>query len=105
MWSINNLRHVSIFNKKIYFCIKLSRYICNFFDKRLTTRRDLSWYDVHSHCTKACENHIILINSTIFDEICNEVISLDTIVCYSLYIAPEAIDGNTLIYLGPLQSG
>ena len=75
------LRHLPILGKKTYLLTKPIRYICENCDSHPTTTQILPWYDARSSCTKAYEQHLMLmlINSTITDVSCKEDIGWDVI--------------------------
>lgn len=75
------LRHLPILGKKTYLLIKPIRYICEDCDNHPTTTQILPWYDARSSCTKAYEQHLMLmlLNSTITDVSCKEDIGWDAI--------------------------
>jgi len=75
------LRHLPILGKKTYLLIKPVRYTCEDCDNHPTTMQILPWYDERSSCTKAYEQHLILmlLNSTITDVSCKEDIGWDAI--------------------------
>jgi transposase len=63
------LRHIPMFERKVYIEIKPKRYICNKCKGNPTTTQRLDWYDARTGQTKAYEKYILkqLINSTIED--------------------------------------
>lgn len=63
------LRHIPMFERKVYIEIKPKRYICRKCNGNPTTTQRLGWYDARTGQTKAYEKYILkqLINSTIED--------------------------------------
>ncbi|CAK0764043.1 transposase [Gammaproteobacteria bacterium] len=76
------LRHLPIFGKEVYICIRLPRYQCINCPGNPTTTQKVSWFDRRSGQTKAFEKHILLscVNSTISDVSIKENISYDAII-------------------------
>lgn len=63
------LRHLPVFNKKVYIEIKPKRYRCPYCEGNPTTTQKSEWYEANAGYTKAYEQMILVqvINSTIVD--------------------------------------
>jgi transposase len=63
------LRHLPVFNRKVYIEIRPKRYRCPYCEGNPTTTQKSEWYEANSAHTKAYEQMILveLINSTIVD--------------------------------------
>lgn len=77
------LRHLPILGMQVWIEIAPKRFRCPFCDDHPTTTQVLSWYTPNTPCTKAFEQHLLvmLIHSTVVD------------VCQKEGIKPDAVQG------------
>jgi transposase len=77
------LRHLPILGMQVWIAIRPKRFRCPFCDDHPTTTQVLPWYTPNAPCTKAFEQHmlVLLINSTIAD------------VCRKAEVLPDAVLG------------
>ena len=75
------LRHLSVFDQRVYLRIRPARYQCEYCQDRPTITEETSWYNKRSKFTKAYEDYLMkmLINSTFTDVSLKEGVSYDDI--------------------------
>jgi len=63
------LRHLPIFERRVYLYLHTKRYRCANCDDRPSTTQHGDWYDIDAHCTKAFANYLLreIVGSTLAD--------------------------------------
>lgn len=73
------LRHLSVFDQRVYLRLRPARYQCEYCQDRPTSTEETSWYNKRSKFTKVYEDYLMkmLINSTFTDVSFKEGVSYD----------------------------
>jgi transposase len=98
------LRHIPMFERKVYIEIKPKRYTCTNCKGNPTTTQRLDWYDSRTGQTKAYEKYLLkqLINSTIADVSIKEDIGYKAIEAVVDRNISSKVDWNEYEYLNIL---
>ena len=75
------LRHLPVMGRQVELRFRPRRYLCTQCREPSTTTQKLEWYEPRSGCTKAFENHILLVcvNSTVLDVSIKEDIGYEAV--------------------------
>jgi transposase len=75
------LRHLPVMGRQVELRFRPRRYLCTQCGEPSTTTQKLEWYEPRSGCTKAFENHILLVcvNSTVLDVSIKEDIGYEAV--------------------------